>query len=409
MTLARRLEKLERAAGKGERCAWCRLALRHHPPDPFRRPSGRTVRCPRCGTKYTQAPPSEAPEGADVKARVLALYSAFEPDDFYTDRRARAVWLWFIHHPYRAASDALRGERGELEKAQARLRRRTPPPGQKVDRETAQARERRAALLAEVHETYRREDAERRRRLGLRFPDLERLAARLSAQTRYSTDPRVEAARLLAFAKLEKVIFGALPAETAAAVAHWRAAWGEKKGEVLKRRRDALRLAELNGGRKAAGLREFHSVSDMEWQLKREAAEREAAAPAAVNSQPEVGGRVRFHRRQSSDPEPGGGGYIEAGVAPSAPDPSEPRSRFGVGAVRPVAGEELVVIPDVPSYPDPTAGLRLAPDGRIVRHDGEPPETPDPARRYYDPETPEPPRRYAPGGSAPARRYRPRT
>jgi hypothetical protein len=409
MTLARRLAKLEQAAGKGEPCAWCRLMLRRHPPDPFRRSPGRTVSCPRCGTRYRQAPPSEAPEGAGVKARVLALYSAFEPDDFYTDRRARAVWLWYIHSPYRAASDALRGEGDELKKARARQRRRNPLPGEKVDRETAKARERRAALIEEARATLRREDAERRRRLGLRFPDLERLAPRLSARAGYSDKPRVEVSRLLAFAKLEKIIFGELPAETSAAVAHWRAEWAKAKPEALRRVRDKLRLEAVNAERRAAGLREFFTVSDMEWQLKREAEERAAATPAPVMTPAEERWRARFSYGETAEPEPAGAGYMEVGVAPSAPDPSDQSSRFRVGAVRAVAGEGLVVIPDVPSYPDPTAGMRLAPDGQIVGPDGEPPETPDPARRYYTPETPEPARRYAPGGSAPARRYRPRT
>jgi hypothetical protein len=410
MTLARRLAKLEKAAGKGEPCALCRLMLRRHPPDPFRRLPGRAVSCPRCGTKYKQSPPSEAPEGANVKARVLALYSTFEPDDFFTDRRARAVRLWYFHHPFRAASDALRGEGGELEKAQARLRRREPPPGEKVDRETAKARERRAALIEEARATLRREDAERRRRLGLRFPDLERLAPRLSARAGHSADPRVEASRLLAFAKLEKVIFGEAQPETLEALAHWRAARAEKRG-------GELRLAQLNAGRKAAGRREFYSLDDAERTLKREREEAERLArPAAVSPAEPSGTRFRNPRVAGGGESQGEHGegktdpsyslvYIPPDVEPPRrADASSPDSEDGLAMLRKLAefAPEYVVN-------DPTAGLHLAPDGEIVGPDGEPPETPDPRRRYYAPERPEPSRRYSVGDSAPARRYRPRT
>src|SRR5687767_3518446 len=108
MTLARRLTKLERAAGKGERCARCRLTLHNNPPDPWRR-VGRSqlVACEFCGTEYRRA--NGSPGLGDLTDRVGVVYATFGPDDFYTDARALAARLWFHHWPWRALSDGARG------------------------------------------------------------------------------------------------------------------------------------------------------------------------------------------------------------------------------------------------------------------------------------------------------------
>lgn len=420
MTLARRLAKLEKAAGKGERCAWCRLTLHTSPPDPMRRrvPS-RLARCEFCGTEYTRGEGSPGP--GDLTDRVGAIYVTFAPDDFYTDERARASWLWFHNWFWRVLSDGARGVKGEryrhLEKLiegsrgrQAEVRG-VRADGSKVDRETAKARERRAAVEAEKAALERRARAARLKRYGRRFPALERLKPRLTAQVETwdaanaRFRPRAEVSRLVAFAKLEKIIFGGVQAETLEALAHWRAEWAAEKSAVLEKRRAELRLTELNAGRKAAGLREFYSLDDAERTLKREREEAEAraraertaaAAEPAANKwrKPRESDEIEFiNFGGDSEQPPHSPAYIPPGMErPRRAGVSSPDSDAGDAILRKLAefAPEYVVN-------DPTAGLRLTSDGRIVGPDGKPPETPEPSRRY------------APGGSAPARRYRPRT
>lgn len=278
MRLTAKLAKLEKASGKGERCAVCRLILRHYPPRPGRTLPGRLVTCPRCGTKYHQEPPPDLADDAEVKTRISVLYGSFEPDQFFTDRRARAVYLWSVYREYREISDASRGIVSDSHRSPARTHWRAPKS--KVDRETEKARQRRAALIEEARAILRREDSDRKRRLGLRFPDLEALKARLGARQlagradHFSFDRRVEASRWLAFAKLEKVIFSEVSPETSERVLHWLAEYRAAKPEKLKRRRDALKLAEINRERAAAGLREYYSLGEAE--LERQAAERAA-------------------------------------------------------------------------------------------------------------------------------------
>lgn len=299
MRLAAKLAKLEKASGKGERCALCRLTLRHHPPRPGMTLPGRLVTCPRCGTKYHQTPPSVAADDADVGTRISALSGTFEPDEFFTDRRARAVHLWLAYRDYGEMSDAARGVFSERLRRLTRARRRDS--GGKPDRQTEQARQKRAALIEEARAILRREESERKRRLGLRFPNLEALVPRLAERQivqqadNYSFDRRVEASRWLAFAKLEKVIFSEVSPETSERVSHWLAEYRAVKSEKLKRRRDQLRLAEINREREAAGLRKLYSLAEAE--IDRQAVERttvqwweqaEAEQPQATPARPTV-------------------------------------------------------------------------------------------------------------------------
>lgn len=431
MTLARRLAKLEKAAGKGERCAWCRLTLHTSPPDPMRRrvPS-RLARCEFCGTEYNRADRSSGP--GDLTDRVGGHYATFAPDDFYTDARALASRLWFYNWPWRVLSDGARGVKGEryrqlqklIEGSRARAAevRGVRADGSKVDRETVKARERRAAVAAEKAALERRARRARLETYGRRFPALDRLKPRLAAQveTWEPADarfrPRVEVSRLVAFAKLEKIIFGGVQAETLEALAHWRAAWAAKKGTVLEKRRGELRLAGLNAGRKAAGLREFYSLDDAERTLKREReeaerqeAERPAPPPTPVPASDVTPGDYDEAAPPWWLPRSRGGAEIigapdEVGAAP--PGVSLPESDQAAGIRRVL--REAGAWPAVNGH-DPTAGLRLTPNGEIVGPDGKPPATPDPRSRYYDTDRPAPTRPYSAGVPAPARRYRPRT
>ena len=96
-SLGARLGRLEEAAGKGRRCAFCRLELRSQPPgwagatqDDTDESDEVTARCHYCGATYRLSLDEVPGDERDA----LRLYLSYDFEDFYTDPRAHALQLW---------------------------------------------------------------------------------------------------------------------------------------------------------------------------------------------------------------------------------------------------------------------------------------------------------------------------
>lgn len=94
-----RIKRLEAAAGKGQRCAWCRLILRKTWPDP-NKPKLRSedviqARCEFCHSDYTASLTSTPVELREA----FRLYYSFSLEDQYTNPKAHALQLWLQIRP----------------------------------------------------------------------------------------------------------------------------------------------------------------------------------------------------------------------------------------------------------------------------------------------------------------------
>lgn len=98
-SLESRVKRLEATAGKGQRCARCRLTLRNSWPDQNKlklRPENLArCRCEFCHLEYTislDSIPIELREG-------FRLYYSFSLEDQYTNPKAHALQLWMVCRP----------------------------------------------------------------------------------------------------------------------------------------------------------------------------------------------------------------------------------------------------------------------------------------------------------------------
>lgn len=103
-SLAARIRRLEEAAGKGRRCAVCRLKLRTHLTGPAESQADcdeledeAETRCHYCGWAHGVSL-EDVPEDQREAAR---LYYTFTLEDIYTDPKAHALHLWVGRRPWK--------------------------------------------------------------------------------------------------------------------------------------------------------------------------------------------------------------------------------------------------------------------------------------------------------------------
>ena len=213
------IKRLESAAGKGRRCARCRLMLRRSWPDPKKpRPRPEDVikaQCQFCRSEFI----IRLAGMLEVEREAFRLTYSFTLEDMYTNPKAHALSMWWQHRP-------------DLNKKDVRP---VPPRAKNNPGSCALAklREEEAKLFARKHKTLRAKygetpfpqhieliktvkDGQRSGRAGGdHVPGLSKL--KLAEQNH------------MVCAEMEKIIWGQTSAETAAALQ----ATGQKIDELL--------------------------------------------------------------------------------------------------------------------------------------------------------------------------------
>jgi hypothetical protein len=224
----------------GARCAHCRLALRStwHG---FERCAAASdskdekllVQCHFCETQYNVTIPASWPEW---KRDLTRLSKTYKEDDFYTDKKARAVRLYTDYLVRRR--EARQAAREKLAEAMERLTpgfKPKPSAYASARREEQKPQTKRAKLRQALIDEYVRDvQGERRamlKKYGRRFPELDALSSDLPCWHFYYSDytkPDSEdddyLKHLRAWATIEAVIWGEPLAHTVEEIAeHERA------------------------------------------------------------------------------------------------------------------------------------------------------------------------------------------
>lgn len=209
--LEAKVKRLEAAAGKGRKCAVCRLHLRTVWLDPWGPPpeprTGETIRskCEFCGTEHTVSLASLPEEEREAHR----LHASLTLEDVYTNPKAHALMLWFRHRPERKEVNARRVEGGKKAK----------------DEQKARSL---AKLEDEASELFTRKHEMLTAKYGEPFPEQARLIESVQSKKRGERNPRChveglsdlerEETQHIIRAGLEKIIWGVVRAETASAI-----------------------------------------------------------------------------------------------------------------------------------------------------------------------------------------------
>jgi hypothetical protein len=248
------LRRLEAAAGKGARCAYCRLVIRTSFIGSERQPDRAEqfveVECEFCHTRCSYSLKGRPEADRDF----YRLTYSFTMKDEFTDPRAHAAALWQAYRPW-----------PEEEKGAGATRQRSAERKAKNDP--------RVRTLNALRDQYQEARERRRKRLVLRygadpFPEHRRLveAIRKRARDARGEEPyapglpelRAEETRYLVCAELEKILIGRTLLSTEESLGRLRGRMAEMV-EGARREREG-REEELREGRNRSGT---HSQCDV--------------------------------------------------------------------------------------------------------------------------------------------------